>query len=51
VTVPRIPIAALMACVAVAALEFGALRAWYGLANGRNDDLAATDSPATGPEN
>jgi hypothetical protein len=43
VTVPRNPIAAPMAsvAVAVAALEFGALRAWYGLANGRKDNTGA----------
>ncbi len=40
-TVPRNPIAAPMASVAVAALEFGALRAWYGLANGRKDNTGA----------
>jgi hypothetical protein len=39
-----------MASVAISALEFGALRSRYGLATGRNDDLAATHPPATGRE-
>ena len=37
--VPRYPIAWLLAIVAVAALNFGAIRAWYGMENGTNNNL------------